>query len=216
MIDTLLKKDLPQAYGLTRPTVQLNYSKLSGFFDLSDSKTCTDCKTTRTNHSNCDEKVLKVDASNNSITVVEHEAYLNQFAGTQFGKGKKCDYLMCDADTKLKIVFSELGCYSDNYVEAKQKTAHLQLCDSIRRFINQSCGENFVNQFTEKILLFGRRDPAIVTTTSTVAKRGDIKGNMQVFLTNAFSKSKNVESQESIDGITVKFLIVNFPETYIW
>ena len=155
-------------------------------------------------------------SDNSIITVVEHEDYINQFAGTQFGKGKRCDYMMFDEVTHGKIMFCDLGCYSEKYVEKKQRESHQQVCDSLSRFILKQCGKDFIDQFAEKILIFGRRDPAINTDVPPVPSKGDVKNNMLAFLTTPLSKSKIVESKETVEGTDVSFLIVNYPETYKW
>ena len=214
MIDTLLKNDLPQAYGLTRPNVQLRYKCLSGQFELGDEKACARCETRHRDE--CNLKMMRINASNYVVTVVEHEDYINQFNGKQLGKGKRCDYLMYDMETHHKIAFCDLGCYSEQYVQLKQEVAHRQVCDSLKRFLDKPCGKEFIDRFTEKILIFGRRDRAIATAEKTQLSRGNVKGNMQIFLTNPISKSKILESKEIIGETNVTFLIVNYPESYVW
>lgn len=213
MIDTLLKNDLPQAYGLTRPNVQLRYQCLSGQFELGDAKACANCENRHGNA--CNQKTMRINASNYVVTVVEHEDYINQFNGKQLGKGKRCDYLMCDMETHHKIVFCDLGCYSEQYVKQKQEVTHRQVCDSLKRFLDKPCGKEFIDRFTEKILIFGRRDRAIDSAEKPTPK-DKVKENMQTFLTNPFSKSKILESKEVIGETNVTFLIVNYPASYVW
>ncbi len=212
MIDTLLKKDLPQAYGLTRPEVLLQYSQFSGTFELGDSKPCSDCEMPQRN--DCNLKMMRINASNYVVTVVEHENYVNQFNGRRFAEGKRCDYMMFDEQTQHKIAFCDLTCDSEKHVLKKQELVHKQVCDSLKRFLDKPCGKEFIDGFTEKILIFGRRDRGVDSAEKPI--KGNVKGNMQVFLTNPFSKSKILESKEVIGETNVTFLIVNYPKSYVW
>lgn len=216
MIETLLKDDLPLAYGLNRPTVTLNYSYKTGIFELGDQVACLRCKTSFPERNGCNENTMKVDATYNTITVVEYEEYMNQFNGRQYANGGHCDLMMFDDADKDKVVFCDLGCYSEKYVEKKRIKSHQQVCDSLTRFLRKPCGKNFIDQFGEKVLIFGRRDPAVNPDETPEPKRGDAKGNMQAFLTNPISKSKYAVSAEVVEGENVDFVIVNYPEPYVW
>ena len=216
MIETLLKNDLPQAYGLTRSNVTLNYHSETGTFELEDQVACHNCKQKFPDRNGCNERTMKIDASDNTITIVEYEDYINQFNGKNYANGGRCDLMMFDADNH-KVSFCDLGCYSEEHVEKKQKKSHQQVCDSLVRFLRQPCGRTFINQFDEKVLIFGRRDPAVNphAVVSTPA-RGNVKLNMQAFLINPFSKPKYAVSTEVVEGVNVNFVIVNYPETYVW
>ena len=216
MIDTLLKQDLPHAYGLQRLNVLLSYRQETGIFELGDQVACTSCKTKFPDRNACIEKVLKVHAADTAITIVNHEDYIKQFNGSQFAIGGTCDLLMFDSDNQRKVVFCDLGCYSDKYVEKKQKESHKQASNSMSRFLKQPCGQSFINQFSEKILMFGRRDPNINPETTPTPIRGNVIGNMQSFIVTPFSKPKYAVSHEVVEGIDVSFIVVNYPEPYIW
>lgn len=216
MIDTLLKTDLPRAYGLMRTNVRLTHRQASRTFELGDPVACTDCKRRFPERENCNERVMKIDAGDCTITVVEHEAYISQFNGTQFGKGERCDFMMFDADRLRKVVFCDLGCYSEEHVEKKQRKSHKQMCDSLMRLMNRECGRSFINRFEEKVLIFGRRDRAVNPDNAPTPVRGNVRENMQAFLTNPFSKPKFAVSSEVVEGVSVSFIIVNYPEPYIW
>ena len=128
MIETLLKDDLPHAYGLTRPNVTLSYSDKTGTFELGDQVACHNCKQKFPERNGCNEKTMKVDAADNTITVIEYEDYINQFNGKNYANGGHCDLLMFDADNH-KVIFCDLGCYSEKYVEKKRIKSHQQGCD---------------------------------------------------------------------------------------
>lgn len=215
MIETLLKEDLPQAYGLTRAHVTLNYNYKTETFELGDQVACHSCKQKFPERGGCNEKAMKVDAAGNTITLVEYEEYINQFNGKNYANGGRCDLMMFDADNH-KIIFCDLGCYSEDHVEKKQKKSHQQVCDSLKRFLEKDCGRTFIEEFSEKVLVFGRRDPAIDPQAVYTPFRGNVKGNMRAFLKNPISMTKYAVSTEVVEGVNVSFIIVNYPETYVW
>lgn len=216
MIDVLLRQDLPHAYNLQRRVVLLTHRQETGIFELGDQVACTRCKTRFADRNACNEKVMKIDATGTTVTVVDHEDYIVQFNGSRFAEGGTCDLLMFDGANRRKVVFCDLACYSEEYVEKKQTKAHRQVCNSMSRFLKQPCGQAFINQFAEKILIFGRRDPNINPANTLVPARGNVRGNMQSFIVTPFSKPKYAVSQEVVEGITVSFMVVNYPEPYIW
>ncbi len=215
MIETLLKDDLPHAYGLTRPNVTLSYSNKTGTFELDDQVACHNCKQKFPERNGCNEKTMKVDAAGNTITLVEYEEYMNQFNGKNYANGGRCDLMMFDANSH-KVIFCDLGCYSDKHVEKKRIKSHQQVCDSLARFLRKPCGKTFIDQFNEKVLLFGRRDPAVDSNAVYAPVRGNVKGNMQAFLKNPISMPKYAVSAEVVEGENISFVIVNYPETYVW
>ena len=215
MIETLLKVDLPHAYGLTRPNVILSYCDKTGTFELGDPVACQRCKQKFPERNGCNEKTMKVDADSNTITVVEYEDYINQFNGRNYAHGGRCDSLMFDANNH-KVIFCDFGCYSEENVEKKRKKSHQQVCDSLARFLRKPCGKTFIDQFNEKVLIFGRRDPAVDPNAEYNPVRGNVIGNMQAFLKNPISMPKYVVSSEIIEGVNISFVIVNYPETYVW
>lgn len=216
MIDALLKHDLPHAYGLQRSNVLLTHRQETGIIELGDQVACKSCKMTFSDRNACNETVIKIDAADETITIVNHEDYIKQFNGKPFATGGTCDLLMFDGDNHKKVVFCDLGCYSEKYVVKKQKDSHKQVSNSISRFLKQPCGRSFIHQFSEKILMFGRRDPNINPEKTPLPARGDVIGSMRSFIVTPFSKSKYAISHEVVEGVDVSFIIVNFPEPYIW
>ena len=216
MINTLLKVDLPQAYGLVRPNVLLSCRNETGTFELSDMLACQNCRTKNPNRNGCNGNTMEVEASGNNITVVEYEYYMNQFNGRKYANGGRCDLMMFDTECQNKIVFCEMGCYSEEHVEKKQKKSFQQLSDSLTRFMQKQCGVAFINKFVEKVLIFGRRDPYVNTNAVSSPSHSNVKGNMQAFITTPISKVKYSISQEVVGGVNVSFVIINYPNPYIW
>jgi hypothetical protein len=207
-IETLLKDKLPHAYGVAILGITLTYKEETGVFELGDKKPCLECKKI-----GCNEKMMKVDSADNIITVVEYEDYLNQFKKQDYGKGRRCDYMMFDANDH-KVVFCDLGCYSEKYVEKKRNKTYLQTSDSLKRFLHKPCGKDFIDKFNEKVLIFGRRN--LDGCTKSVPKRGDAQGNMLSFMMTPMNTSKHDVSKDVVEGVEVSFIIVNYPNSYVW
>jgi hypothetical protein len=215
MIDDLFRKTLPREYGITRVSINLTKRIASGVFEEGDAVTCFRCKAKYPDRTSCQEKVMKIDAGTYQLSIVYYEAYVNQFNGRQIADGKRCDLLLCDESTFHKIVFCDMGCYADAYVAKKRVEVYQQTVDSMKRLLKTHSGYDFVNKFAEKQLVFFRRDPAIVIHPIHPS-RGNVDQNMQIFITNPISSSAHVESDEIVNDIPVKFVIVNYPNVYNW
>ncbi len=209
----LLKTELPQNYGITRPNIRLNTRIASGRIEEGDYVSCKSCK-----RETCNQKIMIVDAENYNITIVEHEDYVCQFNGKVFANGGRCDYLLFD-DRLHKLVFCELGCYSEEYVEKKKAVAHKQVTESLQRLLDKPSGVNVVSSFRERQLVFFRRDPNL--QSQTFPARGDVSRNFQAFINNPATTSAYLEADEKVkdcygNSIDVKFVIVNYPSPYRW
>lgn len=215
MIDDLLCKALPKEYGITRVNISLTKRIVTGIFEEGDAVTCCKCKAKFPDRAACKEKVLKIDAGTDQLSIVDYESYVNQFNGRQIAKGKRCDLLLCDEATIHKIVFCDLGCYAEVHLAKKRVEAHQQTVESMTRLLKTQSGFDFVNKFAKKHLVFFRRDPEIVIHPVPLS-RGNVDQNMQVFITNPVSTSTYVESDERVNDIPVKFVIVNYPNVYNW
>lgn len=215
MIEDLLRNILPLEYGITRTNINLTVRTASGEFEEGDAKACTDCKKKFPGRAACNEQVMKVDAGEHTITIVEHEAYLNQFNGRAMANGGRCDLILFNEDSISKIVFCDMGCCMERYEASKRAKARKQTTDSIKRFHNKESGRNFIKRFTDKQLVFFRRDSAL-TTQPLGPVRGNVNRNTQVFIKTPISTSTYVESKEYIDDIQVDFVIINYPNAYRW
>lgn len=216
MIDNLLKNTLLEDYGITRRSnITLTTHTVTGIFQKCDPAACSSCKAKIADRANCDEMVMTINAGNNNLIIVEHEEYVKQFEGRKIATGGRCDLLICDDTYSNKIMFCELGCYVEKYFDQKKAKAHKQTSDSITRLLKSSSGSTFVNQFKEKELVFFRRDPAI-KDSFIMPQRGETAHNMQAFNTTPAASSAYIVSDEKINEIPVKFIIVNYPNTYNW
>lgn len=216
MIKKLLTRDLPREYGLTRIDIRLLDKVENADFELSDNVACLSCKAKSADKRECNEKILRVCSSGRTITIVEHEDYLNQFNGLQIAKNGRCDLLMFDAAEYHKVVFCDLACYSEKYVEKKRAKAHQQVCDSLARFYVKPSGKQFIDRFDDKVLVFGRRDRTVAPDVPSAPKRGDVRGNLVSFLKSPISTRSFAESKEVVGGVEASFVIVNYPNAYTW
>lgn len=215
MINKLLKEELPKDYDITRGDISLTTYNAKGIFQKADVAACQSCKTKRADYSNCNETIMKIDTNNQNLIIVENEQYLKQFDGKLIAKGGRCDLLIFDDTYKNKIMFCDMSCNSQKYFESKKAKVRQQTTDSMVRFLNKPSGLAFVNQFSEKQLVFFRRDSALIQN-ATSPQRGDVIQNMQAFITGPADTSEYIESNESINETPVKFIIVNYPNTYNW
>ena len=67
----LLKTELPQNYGITRPNIRLNTRIASGRIEEGDHVSCKSCK-----RETCSQKIMIVDAENYNLTNIENEDYV--------------------------------------------------------------------------------------------------------------------------------------------
>ncbi len=86
--------------------------------------------------------------------------------------------------------------------------------DTMMKRLCKPCGKEFIDKFSEKILIFGRRNRDI--NTNTALTLGDVKGNMLAFLITPVNLSKYTTTEEILNGEMVSFIIVNYPNPHIW
>ena len=153
---------------------------------------------------------MRIDAGENSLIIVDYETYVNQFNGRQIAKGGRCD-----ATYNQKIIFCDMGCYSEEYLMKKRAKVHKQTRDSIIRLLNRPSGLAFINLFREKQLIFFRRDSSM-NEHPIFPERGDVCKNLQAFVANPATSSARLEADEIVNDIPVKFVIVNYPNIYNW
>ena len=180
-----------------------------------DNIACESCKAKFYDRATCNEIVMRIDAGENSLIIVDYETYVNQFNGRQIAKGGRCDLLLCDATYNQKIIFCDMGCYSEEYLMKKRAKVHKQTRDSIIRLLNRPSGLAFINLFREKQLIFFRRDSSM-NEHPIFPERGDVCKNLQAFVANPATSSARLEADEIVNDIPVKFVIVNYPNIYNW
>ena len=218
MIYDLLQKTLPYEYGISgRNNIHIPIRIDTRLIEQGDHIACESCKARFYDRATCDEIVMRIDAGENSLIIVDYETYVNQFNGRQIAKGRRCDLLLCDATYNQKIIFCDMGCYSEEYLMKKIADVRKQTTDSIVRLLNRPSGRDFVNRFHEKQLIFFRRDRySSMNEHSISPERGDVSKNIQAFVANPATSSARLEANEIVNDIAVKFIIVNYPNKYKW
>lgn len=224
MIQEILLHTLPQAYGLHREHIKLNISELSGDETLSVTRRCANCKT-KLNHQ-CNEQNMRINTNTATVTVVDHELYINQFNGTQFGKGKNCDYLLVDdSGCNYKIALCELTCSLAENVEPNEKRTKLpegkrakvmaQLEESAHRLVTKDDTKTYVERFEHRHCIFGWRDP-FVSDAPIVPKRGNIEANMMIMGVATSGSEPILLHRKDICGLEFVFYQVKYPTIYKW
>lgn len=224
MIQPILQQDMPQAYNLGRANVGVVISSLVGRISFKDITRCANCKTKLTQP--CNEENMLVSTGTATVMIVDHEEYIKQFAGTQLGKGKKCDYLMVDdSGANYKIAFCDLTCSKEVNVEpdtereylpeGKRAKVMLQLEESVKRFTDKATTKAYIQGFNKRHCLFGWRDP-FVSDTLVVPTRNDVEANMMVFGRTASNVEPQLLHHKTIDGIEFVFYQIKYPTVYNW
>ena len=150
MIYNLLQKTLPSEYGISgRNNIHIPIRIATGLIEQGDKIACESCKARFYDRATCNEIVMKIDAGENSLIIVNYETYVNQFNGRQIAKGRRCDLLLCDATYNQKIIFCDMGCYSEEYLMKKRADVHKQTIDSIIRLLNRPSGLFFIKYSSE-------------------------------------------------------------------
>lgn len=222
MIQKILSQTLPQAYGLQRKCIQLKMFTLTGQVSLNDR--CETC-TTKQKHP-CDEQNIKINTGTVTITVVDYEAYIQQFNNAQLGRGKKCDFMMVDnSGNNYKVAFCELTCSQAETVESnegrkrlqegKRAKAMVQLEESVHRLTNKADTKNYLNGFLHRHCIFGWRDP-FIGEKSVSPRRGDAEANMMSMMLTPSSAAKGLHQTKKIDGLDFDFYQVKYPDIYNW
>lgn len=226
MIESLLKNAFPVQYGMPAGSVSVYVQRHSEPFTLSDAKACRECHATeqRANRANCNEEILKVNNNGVEIAVVEFEKYITQFEHTDANVKDRCDFLMTDSgEGHNKIVFCDLCCYEEKYVEpntgsypmGKRAKARKQMEESIKVLLEESATAVNLLTYPEKVCLFAWRDYD-VPDEHIIAKRGDARSNMLAFGSSISSLTAQTVTHQQRLGHGFTFVQVKFPSTYIW
>ena len=120
MIEEILGRMFPIEHGLSPDDILLPVTRYSTPFTQSDPKACNPCQANpnRADRVGCSREILRVNNNGNEIAVVDYEQYITQFDRTPVNAGERCDLLMTDSgDARQKIVFCDLCCYEEKYVE---------------------------------------------------------------------------------------------------
>lgn len=227
MIDQLLKNSFPIEYGIDPSTIEVPIVTKENSFELTDSNSCGPCKLNplRGNRANCNEEILKVNNNGVAIDVVDFEAYIQQFAGTAANVHDRCDRIMTDSgDGHNKIVFCDLCCYEEVYVEpnngsrfpqGKRAKARQQMERSIDVLIQESVTAINLLTYPEKVCLFAWREYG-VPDEPVKATRGNALNNMGALMTTASNMANQTTTHHQRTGHNFMFMQIKYPSVYMW
>lgn len=225
MIQQLLKNIFPTEYGLAPSIVTVPIATYHVPFNLTDSRSCIQCKAKRANRSSCNEDILRVDNNGNTIDVVDFETYIHQFDDTAANVHDRCDRIMADSGAgHNKIVFCDLCCYEEKYVEpndgirfpeGKRAKARKQMERSIDVLIQESVTAVNLLTYPEKVCLFAWREYG-VPDVPVNAVRGNAQDNMRAMLTTPSNMAAQTTSHHQKAGHGFMFMQIKYPSVYVW
>lgn len=224
MIQEILLRILPQAYGLHREKIKLSTTELTGNETLSDKARCINCKT-KQNHP-CNEQNMLINTNTAKVTVVDHESYIKQFNGTQLGNGRICDYMLVDdSGSNYKVAFCDLTCSMAKNVEPNKERTKLpegkrakavsQLEYSVRRLVTKEKTKTYLEIFQHRHCIFGWRDP-FVSDIPVTPRRGDVAANIMIMGVATSGSEPILIHRQEIDGLEFVFFQVKYPAVYNW
>jgi len=227
MIQEILGQVFPIEYGIDPDTICVPIHRYNEPFSESDIKTCDSCKNNpkRVNRTNCNREILKVDNKGKEVAVVEYEKYIAQFERKRVSAGDRCDLIMADSGTdRRKIVFCDLCCYEEKYVEpnagkkypeGKRAKARQQMERSIEKLIQESTTAVNLLTYSEKVCLFAWRDYD-VPDVPVMATRGNARSNVQAFGSVASNMASTTTSHYQKLGHEFIFMQIKYPSVYKW
>lgn len=226
MIELVLKNAFPVYYGLNPENVEIPVDRYDKPFSETDGKSCERCHQLpeRAYRNGCNEEILKVNNNGKEISVVRLEEYFHQFEKTSANIKDRCDLLLADSGVQNeKIVFCDLCCYEEKYVEpnsgryseGKRAKARRQMLKSIEVLIEESVTAVNLLTYPQKVCLFAWRDYD-VPDTPVRASRGDARANMQVFGSVVSNMTPQTTSHQIVNGHGFTFVQVKYPSVYMW
>lgn len=225
MIESILKDAFPLQYGLAG-SVNVPIKRHLTPFVYSDERSCVSCRVNpdREYRMNCNKQILKVNNNRTEIAVVEFEKYIIQFENTSANVKDRCDLLMSDGGMgHNKIVFCELCCYKEKFIEAndgkyplgKRAKARQQMERSIEVLLEESTTAVNLLTYPEKVCLFAWRDHD-VPDTHVAAQRRDARANVQVFGASISNLASQTTTHQQRMGHNFTFMQVKYPSVYNW
>lgn len=228
MIDEILGQMFPIEHGLTPDAVRVPVTRHNAPFTQSDPNACDPCQANpnRAIRAGCNREILRVNNNGVEVAVVDFEQYITQFERTPINVGEHCDLLMTDSgNARQKIVFCDLCCYKEQYVEPNtgnrypegkrakarrqmERTLDLLVCEPTTTAVN-------ILTYHEKVCLFAWRDYDVPDVPVT-PRRGDARANMQVFGSTVSNLAASTTSHHQKMGHDFTFMQVKYPTEYNW
>lgn len=214
----VLEKFFGSFYGSPKSVKVISEQK-TGVFERADDKACAGCEgSTKSFFEGCDQKVLRCDAGEQEVEVIELELFVANYNGLKKLTPKYvCDLLMVGDD---EVVLCDLACYNPKYLKSfvksdgteqlgKRLTVWRQIGNSIEKLtdVPEIAGE--ILSKSKRIGLFAyRRKEKIVTD---LVDRTALTG-----MRSLIDRTKDAATNIGKLGKGFQFIEVVYPETYIW
>lgn len=224
MIQEILGQIFPIEFGFDPDTIHVPLVRHNAPFTVTDPRACDPCQGRRPERADCNREILKVDNRGEGIALVEYEQYITQYTRLNRKNGERCDILMTDSGMgRRKIVFCDLCCYSEKYVEpnagkfpeGKRAKAYRQMERSIETLIQEPITAVNLLKYQEKICLFAWRDYN-VPDSPVRAAHGNVRANVQAFGTTASNLAAATTTHHQKMGQDFTFMQVKYPSVYLW
>ena len=219
-----LQEDYLKHFKLTRPECQVITTTLNGLCIISDPKSCNPCISNGCQQ--CDKNSFKqifLLETKASLSCVNIEEYLSQFAGTMAEPRNRCDLMIYD---NSKIAFVEMYCGQEKYIHpyetthksgrvekkmGKLATVRKQITVTIDKLCEVPSIESKMNTFQEKVGLFGFRKKN--GNEEMVESGQNVENNIDIFIRTAEASS---EGGYTLLPHGFRFSVVTYPEVYVW
>ena len=224
MIESILGQIFPYELGEDPASIHVPIVRHNAPFSVSDlQKACGPCLANpdRAYRAGCNNEILKVNNNGEEIALVSYEQYIEQFDQIV---GDRCDLLITDSGMeKKKIVFCDLCCYSEAFVEpntgkypqGKRAKARQQMERSIDALINQHVTAVNLLTYHEKVCLFAWRDYD-VPDVPVMATRGNARSNVLAFSSTVSNMATTTTTHHQKVGHDFTFMQVKYPTEYNW
>lgn len=223
MIENFLGQIFPIEYGIDPDSIYVPIVRHNAPFSVSDPNACGPCQENpqRAYRAGCNHEILRVNNHGEEIALVSYEQYIAQYGQ---GIGERCDLLMTDSGMeRRKIVFCDLCCYSEAFVEpntgkypqGKRAKARQQMERSIYVLINQHVTAVNLLTYHEKVCLFAWRDYD-VPDVPIMATRGNARSNVQAFGSTVSNMAATTTTHHQKLGHDFTFMQVKYPTVYNW
>lgn len=214
----VLEKFFGSHYGSTK-TVRVISEQKRGVFERADDKACADCQTHSSSFfADCDQKVLRCDAGEQEVEVIELELFVENYNGLKkLPSSSSCDLLMVGGD---EVVFCDLACYNPKYIEpfvksdgtkqiGKRLMVRLQIEHSVKTLMDVPEIADEILPKSKRIGLFAyrRKEKRVADWADSTALVG---------MRSLIDRTK--DAYTNIGDLDYGFLFteVVYPETYIW
>lgn len=215
----LLQQALPMELGIMPSNFQCTPMARKGLFHLSDAKTCKKCKTDYPERRACNEQTLIV-STTTPIDVLDFESYISQWDNTTAKVVRRCDYLMWnDVNGIRKVVFCDITCSvsehvdpnpNDKHPEGKRQYSYIQMQESLDALMRIFVLEQYLLTATEKVFLFGWREPDISAQVQDDAE----DAMASLILDTAIEDAAAFKQPATYHGFD--FVQVKYPNPYEW